>query len=198
MVKETTTKRTTTRAAKPAPEKEVKETVSEPVVKSEPAKKTEPVKKQFKQSEGILCRSVVNGPMYMDGERSAMPYQWMDYGDEVEVEYRDLVAAVRARNGYIMNPWIIVMDDDFIAEYPFLADLYKKQYTTNDLANILNLPVPQMVEEIKKLPGNVKETLKGIASTWISNGRLDSMKRVKALDELFETDLALLAEIVNE
>ena len=198
MVKETTNKKPTTKA-KSAPAKVVEE--KPVVVESEKAEKeSKPARtpKTFKQSEGIPCRSVVNGPMYMSGIRSAMPYQWLDYGDMVDVEYRDLVAAVREKNGYIMNPWVVVMDEDFLDEYPFLKDLYAKQYTSNDLAKILQLSVPQMKEEVEKLPKNVKDTLKGIASTWINDGRLDSIKKIKALDELLDTDLALLAEFSNE
>ena len=186
----TTTTKKVSEPVKKVVSEEVKETVKEtPIEKS---------KKVFKQSEGILCRSVVNGKMFMEGIRSSMPYQWADYGDELEVEYRDLVAATREKNGYIMNPWIIIQDDDFIAEFPFLADIYAKQYSVNDLANILTLSIPQMTEEIEKLPTNVKNTLKGIAATWVNNGRLDSVKKIKALDEIFDTNLNMLAEVVND
>ncbi len=184
----TTPKKTTT-AKKPVEKVEVKETV---------VKEKEPVKKTFKQSEGILCRSVCNGTVIMEGIRSSMPYQWSGYGDEVEVEYRDLVAAAREKNGYLMNPWLIVLDDDFLAEFPFLADIYAKQYSNNDLADVLRLSVPQMLDEIEKMPTNVKKTLEGMAATWINDGRLDSVKKIKALDEILGTNLQMLAEVVNE
>lgn len=186
--------KTTKKVAEPIVENETKEEKVVPV-KASPVEK---VKKVFKQSEGILCRSVVNGKLYMTGSRSAMPYQWADFGDEVEVEYRDLVAAVREKSGYVMNPWFIILDDDFIAEFPFLEDIYANQYDSNELGDILNLSIPQMEEEIKKLPTNVKYTLKGIAATWVSSGRLDSVKKIKALDEIFDTNLSMLAEVIND
>ena len=198
MVKSTTTKRTSAKTTqKESVEKEATVVVEE---KKENAKSVVEKKqpKQFKQSEGIKCRSLQNGPMFMNGIRSSMPYQWLDYGDVVDVEYRDLVAAVRERNGYVMNPWFIIMDDDFLEEYPFLKSLYEKQYTKNDLVSVLSLPVPQMVEEIEKMPKNVRHTLRGIAATLINDGRLDSLKRIKALDDILETDLNLLAEMANE
>ncbi len=200
MVKQTTSKTTTkaklttTKKASATPKKVVEKVEAKETVVKEKA----PVKKIFKQSEGILCRSVVNGIVVMEGARSSMPYQWSGYGDEVEVEYRDLVAAVREKNGYVMNPWLIVLDDDFIAEYPFLEDIYAKQYTTNDLADVLRLSVPQMLEEIEKMPTNVKKTIEGMAATWINDGRLDSVKKINALDEVLGTNLHMLAEVVNE
>lgn len=156
-------------------------------------------KKEFAPNDSILCRSVVSGGLYMDGLVSGMPYTWVDFGDEVGVEYRDLVAAVRTKNSYVMRPFFVIMDDDFVnSEAAFLKSIYTGQYSIKDLANVLLLPIDEMTSEIKKLPGNVKETLKGIASTWVSNGRLDSFKKIKALDEMLDTDLSLIAEMVED
>lgn len=166
-------------------------------VKAEPVKK-EKTKKEFDPTDSITCRSVVSGGLYMDGIVSSMPYTWTDFGDEVGVEYRDLVAAVKKKNSYVMKPFFVIMDDDFVAEYPFLKDVYSGQYSIADLANVLTLDIDDMVEEVKKLPGNVKETLKGIASTWVSNGRLDSFKKIKALDSVLDTELSLIADMANE
>lgn len=175
--------------------KEVEEVAEEKVIEKPVSKKE---KRKFEPNDLIPCRSVVSGGLFMDGIMSIMPYTWSDFGDVVDVEYRDLVAAVRNKNGYIMKPFFVIMDDDFVAEYPFLKELYAKQYATKDLAKILLMPVDDMVEEIKTLPGNVKDILKGLASTWIENGKLDSFKRIKALDEALGTDLSLIADMINE
>ena len=225
MVNEPVKKSSTTKGrpkgstAKSAPKKEVKKDVIEEIkeeeipvveveeiveeVKSEPVKVVGPTpvkteKKTFDERESIICRSVVSGGLYMDGIVSKMPYTWSDFGDEVGVEYRDLVAATKMKNNYVMKPFFVIMDADFIEEFPFLKNVYEGQYSIKDLANVLTLPVDDMVEEIKKLPPNIKDTLKGIASTWISNGRLDSFKKIKALDEILDTDLSLIADMVNE
>ena len=215
--KGSTTKSTTTKSA---PKKEVKKDIIEEIkeeeipvikeveeiveeVKPEPVKFVEPTpvkieKKTFDERESIICRSVVSGGLYMDGIVSKMPYTWSDFGDEVGVEYRDLVAATKMKNNYVMKPFFVIMDADFIEEFPFLKNVYEGQYSIKDLANVLTLPVDDMVEEINKLPPNIKDTLKGIASTWVSNGRLDSFKKIKALDEILDTELSLIADMVNE
>ena len=173
----------------------VREVVRE-VVKEVPAKTNG--KKKFEPTDLVTCRSVVNGRIFMEGAASLLRYTWMDFGDEVDVEYRDLVAAVRNKSGYITRPFFVVMDDDFIEEFSFLKEIYAKQYSAKDLAKILSLDVDEMVAEVKSLPGNVKDILKGIASTWIENGRLDSFKKIKALDEILDTDLSLIADMLSE
>lgn len=176
---------------------EKKET-SKTVAKSAPVKKeSAPKKKTFTQTEGVKCASIISGPLYLDGAKSLAPYVFADYGDVVEVEYRDLVALVRERSSYLTTPLFIVQDENFIAEYPFLAEIYAKQYTNNELSQILNLPVTQMIEEINLLPENAKSTLKDIATKWVANGRLDSVKKIKALDEIFEMNLSLAADVLS-
>ncbi len=157
-------------------------------------KETAPVKK-FKQDEVIMCRSITVGGLWLDGMKSKNIYRWVEYGDEVEVEYRDLAAMVRSRSSYIFKPMFIILDEDFIKEFPQLNDFYNNQYTTGDLKEVLDLPVTKMISAIKTLPAGAVESLKNIAATQVANGQLDSVKKIKALDELFGTELNLLASL---
>ncbi len=157
-------------------------------------KEATPVKK-FKQDEGILCRSITVGGLWLDGMKSKNVYRWVEYGDEVEVEYRDLAAMARSRSSYLFKPMFIILDDEFIKEFPQLNDFYNNQYTTGDLKDVLDLPITKMIAAIKTLPSGAVESLKNIASTQVANGQLDSVKKIKALDELFGTELNLLASL---
>lgn len=155
-------------------------------------------KRKFEQTDGISCRSVVQGGLFMEGLKTKMDYSWTEYGDITEVEYRDLVAAVRSKSKFVFNPWFIIEDEDFLKEYPQVKQFYDSAYTVKDLIKILDLPPAQMIEEIKKLPKGAVDTIKSLASKQVSNGALDSVSRIKALDEYFDTDLNLLASISNE
>ena len=154
-------------------------------------------KKVFDQSDGIICRSVVQGGLYMEGLKTQIIYNWADYGDESEVEYRDLAAAVRSKSKFLFNPWIIVEDKDFIEEFPQLSKFYEDSYTVKELRNVLDMPVDQMVAAIEKLPDGAKESLKTIAAKQVSMGILDSVNKIRALDKIFGTDLNLLSEFVQ-
>ena len=154
-------------------------------------------RKHFDPSDGILCRSVVQGGLYMEGAKTNMLYSWSDYGDVTEVEYRDLVAAVRQRTKYVMNPWFIIEDEDFLNEFPMMKEFYEQNYTVKDLIKILSMPEHQMIEEIKKLPKGVLDSIKSLAAKQVANGTLDSVKKIRALDQFFGTDLNLLSSLIN-
>ena len=149
-------------------------------------------KKEFGQEDLILCRSMVSGQLFVDGVRSGLLYTFADYNDTCEIEYRDLIYLVRSyKDKTIYEPRIIIEDEDFIAENPKLAELYESMYTKGDLMEIINLPISQMIDTINALPMGCKNALKGITATMIDNGQLDSIQKIKALDEIFETNMLL-------
>lgn len=149
-------------------------------------------KKEFGQEDLILCRSMVSGQLFVDGVRSGLLYTFADYNDTCEIEYRDLIYLVRSyKDKTIYEPRIVIEDEDFISENPKLAELYESLYTKGDLMEIINLPLSQMVDTINALPMGCRNALKGIAATMIDNGQLDSIQKIKALDEIFETNMLL-------
>lgn len=170
---------------------EVKEEVLEeetPKAKEKPKKK-----KVFVSTDGILCRSVTPGALFVDGPKSGMLYTFSNYGDETEIEYRDLKAMVMTQSVRLFSPNFVVEDEDFIAEVPQLAKFYEKQFTIKDLRKILFLPIDEMLDAIKNLPANAKDNLKSLAATAIDNGSLDSIRKIKALDEIFGTQFILFS-----
>ena len=152
-------------------------------------------KRKFKQDDEILCRSVVIGGLWLEGIKSKNVYRWVEYGDQELVEYKDLVALVRSRSNYIFSPMFVIEDNDFINEFPQLKKFYDEQYTVKELNEVLKMPIKTMMATIKTLPEGAIASLKSIASTQIANGQLDSVKKIKALDDYFGTELNLLASL---
>jgi hypothetical protein len=52
-----------------------------------------------------------------------------------------------------------------------------------------------MKSMILSLPNGAKESLKSVASSMISNGTLDGIKKIQALDEIFNTNFMLMTEL---
>lgn len=188
----TTTKRKTT--AKTAKAETAKVETPVEIIEETPKTTRQTTKKTFKDSDGILCRSVIQGSLFMEGLKTKILYTWVDYGDKTFVEYDDLAAAVKVRSWFVFSPTFIVEDEDFIKEFPQLEKYYTENYSVMDLEEILNLPVDEMVAEVKALPKSALESLKVIAASSITDGSFDSVKKIKALDEILETSLSVLAE----
>lgn len=181
------TKKTNNNVSKVTETKAVEEKVADKVEKV-----VETKQRVFEAEELIPCRSMVSGRLFIKGVRSNILYTFADYNDVCEIEYRDLIYMCRSSNNkFIYEPMIIIDDEDFVAQNSKVADLYASMYTNGDLIDIISLPTSQMIEVISTLPSGCQETLKGIISTMIDNGTLDSVQKIKALDELFGTNMLL-------
>lgn len=160
------------------------------------AEKPEKVEKRkaFVSTDGILCRSVTPGSLFVDGPKSGMMYTFAAYGDEAEIEYRDLKGLIMMKSPNVFAPRFVIEDKDFIKEVPQLDQFYSKQFSTKDLRKILEMPVSEMIEAIEKLPEGAQQNMKTIAATAIDNGSLDSVKKIKALDKLWGTQFDAFSE----
>lgn len=162
------------------------------IINEEPAIRTP---KKFEPMDGVLCRSIVDGVLVMSGIKSNNFYKWADTNDVTEVEYQDLVSAVRSNTSYVYAPHFIIEDEDFLAQFPQVQKVYDSMYTTADLKEILKLPVKTMMEEIESLPNGSKDNLRDIAGKMVLNGQLDSVQKIKALDEFYNTNFMITTNL---
>jgi hypothetical protein len=156
--------------------------------------KAEP--KRFAQDDLIPCKSITAGELLMVGERTKMLYRWADTDDIQEVEYQDLIYAARSNSGFVFKPRFIIMDKDFVAQNPKVQEKYDTMYTNKDLRDIIMLSPKEIKKIVPTLPEGAKESLKSMASTMIDNGVLDSVARIKVLDELFDTNMMLKTNLL--
>lgn len=150
----------------------------------------------FDKERLVPCRSITAGSLYMEGIRTQTLYKWVSEGDVIDVEYQDIEAAVRRNSDYVMRPLFIIDDEEVVERFPQLKKLYDNMYSLADLRGvILNLDVNSMKATILSLPIGAQESIKNLASSMIASGQLDSIKKVKALDEIFNTQLTLMTEL---
>jgi len=156
---------------------------------------TKPVEKTFEATDPIECVSITSGELGMIGIKSGINYKWAGRGDVTEVEYQDLVAAIRSGKKHIFAPFFIIIDKDFLSKWPNVEKTYASMYSIKDLTDVLKLDAASMKKTINNLPAGAKESIKNIASTMIAKGQLDSVQKIKILDEIFDTKFMLMTEL---
>jgi len=154
-------------------------------VKEEVVKK----KKKFAPEELIPCVSITPGQLFFSGKKSGTLYTFADIDDVVEIEFRDLDYAARSSDKIMLKPRFIVQDNDFINLHSKLDDIYSALHSTSDLESIIKMTPAKMEKVIPSLPLGAKDALKIIAATMVDEGELDSLQRIKKLDELLGTEL---------
>lgn len=149
-----------------------------------------------KRNDYVICRSVTAGGLNITCP-SRNRYEFKSYGTQNEINYYDLVDLIRKGSEHIFLPRIIIEDDEFLEEYPDIKDMYEDMFTGRDLKDIIKLPIPEMERQISKLPVGAKETLKSLAASMIANGEIDSVSKIKALSEIYDSDFNLLSELFS-
>ena len=147
--------------------------------------------RKFAKTTLVPCRSICTGVLYVEGPNSKEDYMWWDFNDIHDVQYQDLDAFIKRHATCVFKPQFIIEDEDFIAQNPDVKAVYDSMYTTKDLRDILNLPVNEMRKAIQELPLGAKEAIRGLAPTMIENKKLDSIEKIRVLDEIFGTQLIL-------
>ena len=167
-------------------------------VKTETKKEVKKEKRKYEQSEGILCKSITSGGLYMPGLKSNILYTWIDSGDQIEVEYQDLLAAIRSNNSYVMRPFFVIEDEEFVSQFPQLKKLYDKLYSVGELKDVItDLSPADMKAAILSLPQGAQDSIKHIASKMVSDGTLDSVRKIKILDEIFDTEMSVMTGLFD-
>lgn len=180
----TKTKKTTASAEK----SEV--VVNDEAVAEKPKKKE---LRKFAQDDLILCKSVTYGELLLPGKKSKLLYIWANHGDTTEVEFQDLQALRSTRSAYLMNPYFVIEDEELLEQWPDLKAIYDKAAEI-DIDNLFALPLNQFKKKLRDLPVGFRDSVKNIAGEKIRDGSLDSISKIKAIDEALGTELRLMVE----
>lgn len=168
-----------------------KEIHTEEIVETEVKKSVVKAHRKYDPDEQITCRSITYGELLIVGPKSKLLYSWSNYGDTTPVEYQDLQALRSIRSAHLLKPRIIVEDEELIAQWgKDFENMYSKIVDV-DVEKILDLPLGKFKTALRNAPKGVQQAVKNIAGEKILDGSLDSLAKIKAIDEILGTDLKL-------
>lgn len=168
-----------------------KNEIDESVVEQETAKKPV-VKKQtrkFDPNETFSCRSVCYGELILEGYKSKILYTWANCGDYADVEYQDLQALQSRKSHFLTDPLFIIEDEELVEHWGTLLKPIYTKIEEDDIEQLLKLTPSQLKKKLKTVPVGIKESIKTMAAAKILSGELDSLNRIKAIDEVLGTEL---------
>lgn len=147
--------------------------------------------RKYSPDDLIPCRSVTYGELLLSAPKSKLMYVWANYNDVTEVEFQDLQALKSIRSSYLFRPRIVIEDDELVEQWgKDFKDMYSKIVNV-DVEDMFNLPLGKFKTALKNAPKGVQQAVKNIAGEKILDGSLDSLAKIKAIDEILGTDLKL-------
>lgn len=167
------------------------EAVEETVVETKKAKAPAKAPKKYAPGDMISCRSITYGELLLTGTKSKMLYTWANYGDVTEMEFQDLQALKSTRSSYLFKPRFIIEDPELVEQWENDLGKMYKEIVDVDVEDMFRLPLNQFKSKLKKAPAGVQQAVKNVAGEKILNGTLDSLAKIRAIDEILGTDLKL-------
>ena len=147
--------------------------------------------RKYAPTDRIPCRSLTYGELLLTGPKTKLLHTWANYGDVTEMEYQDLQALKSTRSSYLFKPRFIIEDEELVEQW---SGDFKKMYddiVEMDVEALFRLPIGQLKAKLKKAPAGVQLAVKNMAGEKIMNGTLDSLAKIKAIDEVLDTQLML-------
>ena len=171
--------------------KEVIATENIESVEQEIKKPSTKTPRKYAPDDMVPCRSVTYGELLLSAPKSKLLYSWANYNDVTEVEFQDLQALKSTRSSYLFRPRFVIEDDELVEQWgKDFKDMYSKIVNV-DVEEIFNLPIGKFKTALKNSPKGVQQAVKNIAGEKIMDGSLDSLAKIKAIDDVLGTDLKL-------
>ena len=172
--------------SKPEQVEEVK--VEPKVEKPEP-----PKKKKVERDDVVACRNLTSGRLVYISKKSGLETIWSEFGDVEYIDVAELLTMRSSQPKFLKEPWLFVDDED-VAEYLGLRQLYDSLIPIDEVDDFFKLNVQQAKTLIPKLPKGMKALISEKARKGIQDGSLNNLQLIRLLEQELHLDLISLMD----
>lgn len=159
---------------------------AEPTVKQEPVVKerVKIVPKEIDVHQTITVHNGFQGKLIYVSKRTGDVYEWMEFGDEQEIELGELRNAKNGNREFFVNNWFL-----FDAEYEWVIDYlgvqhyYKNAIKLDEFDDLFTKPADEIEAIIEKLSDGQKTSVGYRARQLLVDGGIDSLSVISVLEK---------------
>mgnify|MGYP007122057849 CR=1 FL=1 len=145
----------------------------------------------------IPCQSLVSGTMFYISPKSNTKYTWADNGEIIDMTYEDLLAMKQTHSQLMYRPCFMIMDEELLA-HPRWSDVAKiyanyDVLSLGDAEKVIGLDANSLKKALERLTPAMRVVICNTAADMIEKGSLDSIAKIKAIDEVCGTELYTVA-----
>lgn len=162
------------------------------------------IKKKLRLDDhvSILVSSNVFGLLTYVNHKTGDTYKWSKIGDIQSLYVSDIRAMKSNQVRFLEENWILIdsiadsdsefdgVSDDDIYDALQISHYYKNRLCPKNIGEIFNWSASDIREKVPKMTRTVKEALVVRGNELIKSGVLDSISKVKALEEVLSCELA--------
>ena len=150
-----------------------------------------PIPEDVSPNDIVMVRNGFNGHLIYVSSKTGEKFTWDSFGDEVEMELRELRSAKGSQKGFFEKNWFMFDEEySWVIPYLGLTKYYEHAVPIDDMENIFQLTSSEIKKVCSQMNEWQKHSLKYMAREKYSNGEIDSLKVVKALEDGLDISLS--------
>ena len=146
------------------------------------------VPKEIDVNQLITVRNGFQGKLSYRSKRTGEKFVWSEFGDEQEMELRELKAAKNTYKKFFTENWFM-FTEDWVPEYLGVTKFYKNSLSIENFDDVFDLPPEKLKKRVELLSKGQKKSLAYRARVLIADGEIDSLKKIAVLEEALGTEL---------
>lgn len=148
------------------------------------------VPKDIDQNQYIPVRNGFHGILVYTSPRTGETFIWDNFGDEQEIELRELKNVKNSGKAFYQNNWFMFDDEyQWVIDYLGLRQFYKNAIGVDNFDDIFDLPPAELKERLSGMTDGQKTSVMYRASELIRDGGIDSRKTIQAIEDALGIEL---------
>lgn len=146
------------------------------------------VLKDIDPEQYVTVKNGFQGRLIYISKKTGERFIWDGFGTEQEIELRELKNAKNSSKAFFENNWFM-FDEDWVVDYLGVRRFYKNAVSIEEFDEIFTKDAASIKEVISGLSNGQKKSAAYRARVLISEGKIDSHKAIKALEESLGVEL---------
>lgn len=148
------------------------------------------IPKEIDPNQTIIVRNGFQGKLVYVSPRTREIYRWDGFGDEQEMELRELRNAKSAAKKFFINNWFMFDEDNvWVIDYLGLSQYYKNALNLDEFDELFTKSATEIEKVVSKLSDGQKKSVAYRARQMVLAGEIDSNKAIAALEKSLGVEL---------
>lgn len=144
--------------------------------------------KDVDPTQYVTVRNGFQGRLVYVSKRTGEKFIWDSFGDEQDMELRELKNAKNSYKKFFENNWFM-FDEDWIVDYLGVRNFYKNAVRVEDFDHIFTKTPEEVREIVGAMSKGQKKSISYRARVLISEGKIDSLNVITTLEDCLGIDL---------
>lgn len=148
------------------------------------------VPKDIDPNQIITVLNGFQGRLVYKSARTHETYHWDNFGDEQEIELRELRNAKSSAKKFFINNWFMFHEEDeWVIDYLGLNQYYKNAINLKEFDELFKKSVSEIENIVQKLSDGQRKSVAYRARQLVAEGEIDSNKVIQALEKSLKIEL---------